>query len=317
MPSSVNMNKINNARACRNEDMETEPRKFIRNRNYPKKDMKISKDAKSHKKDHQKRVDKRVQARIKAAKLELAKLEVEEKEEPIVYRIPEPKKIKVNSVVKRQPKRKAQENWNDQLDDVELGQTIDIKEKRDEAIRDDMDYYWSIEHPKELEDAHMQEYEEAKFEIDKMIAYFGSRVTDEMIRDPMKIVTRYEKRQYLNELKEGLTITLTEYEAKKATLNKIWTTYKEYQIPRHVFDDICKYEENKLKLEMCELEPIVDKKLRNKLKAKIHEWEDYIHQEQMDAYSALEEVDDQMLIQIIENSERLQNFVSNLQKNDE
>ena len=240
-----------------------------------------------------------------------------------MYRIPQPKKPRTTAVVfKGQPKRKAQENWNDQLEDTELGETLDLEEARKEIYRDYWEDFFAFEMHREIEDEQREEYEEAQFEIDKMIAYFGPNVTDEMICEPKAIVTSYENSQRLKELKAGLTMTLTEYEAKKTMLNKVWIVYKAQRIPRHLFDGARQCEENVLKLEMCELEPVINKKLRNELNAKIQEWEDYLDQyytqqeAEMDEYFAQQkaEREEQELLQMIENSEQLQVFVSNLRK---
>ena len=272
-----------------------------------------------------KRIQERIAIKQKEKERELKKNKVEEKEkeEPIVYRIPQPKKPRTTAVVfKGQPKRKAQENWNDQLEDTELGETLDLEEARKEIYRDYWEDFFAFEMHREIEDEQREEYEEAQFEIDKMIAYFGPNVTDEMICEPKAIVTSYENSQRLKELKAGLTMTLTEYEAKKTMLNKVWIVYKAQRIPRHLFDGARQCEENVLKLEMCELEPVINKKLRNELNAKIQEWEDYLDQyytqqeAEMDEYFAQQkaEREEQELLQMIENSEQLQVFVSNLRK---
>lgn len=327
MPANKINNDINNNIAYVGEEKD-QTRRFIRNRNYSKKDNKLSKDNKSHKKEHHKRVTKRIQDRIaikqkeKEREKELVE-EEEEKEEPTVYRIPQPKKPRTTAVVfKGQPKHKAQENWNDQWEDTELGETFDLEEARKEIYRDYWEDFFAFEMPREIEDEQRQEYEEAQFEIDKMIAYFGPNVTDEMICEPKAIVTRYENQLRLKELSSGLTMTLTEYEKEKAMLKEVWIAYKAQCIPRHLFDGTIQCEENVLKLEMCELEPVINKKLRNELKTKIQEWEDYLdhyytqQKAEMDEYFAQQEAEfeEQELLQMIENSEQLQVFVSNLQK---
>lgn len=323
MPSNKINNDINvnNVAYVGDEDQQT--RRFIRNRNYSKKDDKLSKDAKSHKKEHQKHVTKRIQERI-AIKQKTKELEkLKEKEEPIVYRVPQPKKRKTTDlVVKGQPKRKAQENWNDQWEDTELGETLDLEEARDAINRDEDDYFCAVEMPKEIADIELQRYQRALSELDKINEYFGDLAPTEMTWKLQEKITSYENKQRLKELKAGLTMTLAEYEKEKVQLNKVWTAYKKQRIPRHLFDGTRQYNENKLLLEMCELAPVINTKLRAVLTAKIQDWENYLDQyyaqqeAEMDEYFAQQEAETekQELLQMIENSQRLQVFVSNLQK---
>ena len=117
-------------------------------------------------------------------------------------------------------------------------------------------------------------------------------------------------------------MTVSEYEEQKRELNRIWIVYKAHRIPRHLFDGSRAYEENKLRLEICELEPVLNEKLWRELKTKIQEWEEYFDQyyaqqnAEMEEYFAQKEaeIEEYQLLQMIENSESLQNFVSRLQK---
>jgi hypothetical protein len=319
MPSNKfnNNNKINNLAYVGDE--EPQPVKFIRNRNHAKKDNKLTKDSKSHKKIHQERASKRFQVRLQSRLQKDIQERIAkglEPEETIQYRIPESKKPKANAAaaIKGQPKRKAQENWNDQWEDTELGETVDLKEARKEVYRDECDYFCAIEMPKKIEDIEHRQYQRAKKELHKIISYVDHYTPNEMTWDLQETITRYENKQRLKELKSGLIMTLPEYEKEKATLNKVWTAYKDYRIPRHLFDGTIQCDENKIKLEICELEPVIDKKLRADLRAKIQEWENYLdHQVEMEVESARKEQEEQDLIQMIENSsDCLQTFVGRL-----
>jgi hypothetical protein len=117
-------------------------------------------------------------------------------------------------------------------------------------------------------------------------------------------------------------MTVSEYEAKKAELNQVWTAYKAHRIPRHIFDGTVQYDENVLKLKLCELAPVMDINLSTALRAKIQKWEDYLEQYyaqqevEMAKYFAQKEaeIEEYRLIQMTECSEQFQNFVSRLQR---
>jgi hypothetical protein len=315
MPSNKmlsNKNKINNNNLAYVGDEEKQTRKFIRNRNYAKKDNKLTKDNKSHKKEHREHMTKRFQKRI------------QETEESTKFRIPEPKKPKAKAVVKGQPKRKAQENWNDQWEDTELGKTVDLEEARKEVDRDEDNYFRAFEMPGEIEEFELQQYQSAKKELQEQketilsysrpLSVIEVKWVLKVYEDLQEKITSYENKQRLKELKAASTMTLMEYEDKKAELNKAWVTYKAHRIPRHLFDGARQYDENVLKLEICELQPVLDTKLSMSLRAKIREWENYF-----DQYYAQQEAEmreyfaEQELLQMIENSERFQNFVARLQ----
>ena len=282
--ASINTNnKINNLAYVGDEDTETEPRKFIRNRNYPKKDIRLSKDAKSHKQVHQKRVAMRVQERIakhKAEKLEAVKRELKDEVEgdTIVYRVPEPKKLKVSPALKRQPKHKAQENWNDQWEDTELAETIDLEEAHKEIDREQDEYFCAFQMPGEIEEIELLQYQDALSELQKIIDCFGANAPIEMTWKLQEKIIGYENKQRLKELKKDITVTVAEYEAQKRELNRIWITYKAHRIPRHMFEGEFQYKENKKRLEICQLEPVINEKLWRDLKAKTQQWEDYFDQ---------------------------------------
>jgi hypothetical protein len=315
MPSNKmlsNKNKINNNNLAYVGDEEQQTRKFIRNRNYSKKDNKLTKDNKSHKKQHREHVTKRFQKRI------------QETEESTKFRIPEPKKPKAKAVVKGQPKRKAHENWNDQWQDAELGETVDLETARVEVLSDEGDYFCAFVMPGVIEEIELQQYESALQELQELeeaiTFHTGPLSVNEWIQvqqlqESLKEkITSYENKQRLKALKANSTMTLTEYEEKKAELNKAWVTYKAHRIPRDLFDGARQYDENVLKLEICELQPVLDTKLSMSLRAKIREWENYF-----DQYYAQQEAEmreyfaEQELLLMIENSERFQNFVARLQ----
>lgn len=308
MPSNKINNLANNLAYVGDEDRPT--RKFIRNRNYAKKDDKLTKDKKSHKKEHREHVSRRFQARIAKGV-----------PKPEQFRIPEPKKPKAKAVIKGQPKRKAYENWKDQWEDTVMGQTFDLEESYDEVKRDEDNCYRALEMPKEIEEFELLQYKDAQEELDQIMgsaALYYQRKGWE-IQDK---ITSYENKQRLKELKAGLTMTVSEYEEQKRELNRIWIVYKAHRIPRHLFDGSRAYEENKLRLEICELEPVLNEKLWRELKTKIQEWEEYFDQyyakqnAEMEEYFAQKEaeIEEYQLLQMIENSESLQNFVSRLQK---
>jgi hypothetical protein len=318
MPS----NKINNMNNLAYVgDEEQDPRKFIRNRNYAKKDNKLTKDSKSHKKEHRERAAKRFQKR--ARKLE----------EPSKFRISEPKKPKSKAVVfKGQPKRKAQENWNDQWQDAELGETVDLEAAHNEVLSDEGDYFCAFVMPGEIEEIELLQYQSATRELQELeeaiTFHTGPLSVNEWIQVEWlkgrleEKITSYENKQRLKVLKTGLIMTVSEYEAKKAGLNQVWTAYKAHRIPRHIFDGTVQYEENVLKLKLCELAPVMDIKLSAALRAKIQKWEDYLEkyyaqqEAEMAEYFAQKEaeIEEYRLIQMTEISEQFQNFMSRLQR---
>jgi hypothetical protein len=312
MPSTINNNNVNNLAYVGDEEPQT--RKFIRNRNYSKKDNKLTKDNKSHKKEHREHASKRFQKRAQAP------------EESSKFRIPEPKKTKTTTVVfKGQPKRKAQENWNNQWKDTELGETVDLEEAHEEVLRDEDDYFCAFQMPEEIEEIELIQHQRALKKLqeleDAITFHTGPLSANEWTQvqqlqwNLKEKITSYENKQRLKELKADLTMTLTEYEAKKAELNKAWATYKAHRIPRRLFDGARQYDENVLKLEICELQPVVDTKLSTALRAKIREWEDYF-----DQYYAQQEAEmaeyfaEQEILFMLENSAQFQNFVSRLIK---
>ena len=73
-------------------------------------------------------------------------------------------------------------------------------------------------------------------------------------------------------------ITLVEYEKKRARINAMWTEFKRYSVPRSIFDGAMEYEENQKRLEICELEPIANKKLARELNAKMSEYEETLQE---------------------------------------
>ena len=307
MPSN---NNVNNLAYVGDEEQQT--RKFIRSRNHPKKDNKLTKDNKSHKKEHREHASKRFQKRA------------QKPEEPSKFRIPEPKKPKTTTVVfKGQPKSKAHENWNNQWEDTVLGETVDLEEARKEVLRDEDDYFCAFQMPEEIEEIELIQHQRALQklqELEQAITFHTGPLSSNewakvacMQEDLQDKITSYENKQRLKELKADSTMTLTEYEAKKAELNKAWATYKAHRIPRRLFDGARQYDENVLKLEICELQPVVDTRLSWALREKIREWETYF-----DQYYAQQEAEmreyfaEQELLCMIENSERFQNFVSRL-----
>jgi hypothetical protein len=88
-----------------------------------------------------------------------------------------------------------------------------------------------------------------------------------------QIVTAYENKQRLNKLKANSTLTLSEYERNRDINKKIKDEYKQRHIPVYIFDLTLQYEENKRQLEICELEPIVDKRRLAALKSEIRIFE--------------------------------------------
>jgi hypothetical protein len=309
-------------------DEEEQTRKFIRNRNHAKKDNKLTKDKKSHKKEHQERVAKRVQKKLQER---IAK--GLEPEETIKYRVPEPKKTKPKAIIfKGHSKRKAQENWNDQWQDAELGETVDLEAAHDEVLSDDGDYFCACVMPGEIEEIELLQYQSTLQELQELqeaiTLHTGPLSVNEWIQVEWikgrleEKITSYENKQRLKVLKANSIMTLTEYEEKKARLNKVWIGYKAHRIPRHLFDGTVQYDKNVLELEICKLQPVVDLKLSAALKAKIHKWEDYLEQyyaqqeAEMAEYFAQKEaeIEEYRLIQMTEISEQFQNFLSRLQR---
>jgi hypothetical protein len=305
--------KINNNNLAYVGDEEEQTRKFIRNRNYSKKDNKLSKDSKSHKKQHREHVTKRFQKRSQAT------------EEPSKFRIPEPKKPKAKAVVKGQPKRKAQENWNDQWQDTELGETVDLEAAHVEVLSDEGDYFCAFVMPGVIEEIELQQYDSALQELQELEEAITFHTGPLSVNEWLQVqrlqenlkgkITSYENKQRLKALKANSIMTLTEYEEKKVELNRAWATYKAHRIPRHLFDGARQYDETVLNLKICELQPVVDTKLSRALRAKIREWEDYLEQ-----YYAQQEAEmaeyfaEQEILFMLENSIQFQNFVSRLLK---
>jgi hypothetical protein len=205
-------------------------RKFIRDPKSKKREPKMTRDKKSHKKVLKEKVAKRVKETTEK------KTRLEEQTKP-VFRVPEPKPVK-NAL--NQPKKMRKINSNENLlaclEDVEYAEEDAFREIEEIACLNTVaEYFKEVAEEEYQDDLHEKEELECNDNLSRM-----QRIQKQ------DYCERYEKKMTP---KKDRQRTFEEYEIEREQERSQWFHYKKYGVTRKMFCETLDYERNKKTLE--------------------------------------------------------------------